>query len=236
MNNSYWIIGKHAVHSAILNHDREIIKVISLKKDYFLDSTLVQYEIVSFKNFQKISNEKDVAHQGIAALVKPLKKLNFLENIKNDQKIKNIIILDEITDTRNIGSIIRTAVAFNIQAIIVNDKDFKESSQAMYKAASGSIEKIKIFKVSNLANAVDQLKKNNFWIMGLDLKAKNFIEDFQWFEKNALIFGSENKGIKKILLSKCDKLLKININKEIESLNVSNAVSATLSIMNLKLR
>ena len=71
--------------------------------------------------------------------------------------------------------------------------------------------------------------------MGLDLKAKNFIENFQWFEKNALVFGSENKGIKKILLSKCDKLLKININKEIESLNVSNAVSATLSIMNSKL-
>lgn len=236
MNNSYWIIGKHAVHAAILNPDREIIKVISLKKDYFLDGNLIQYEIVSFKNFQKISNEKDVAHQGIAVLVKPLKKLNFLENIKNDQKIKNIIVLDEITDTRNIGSIIRTAVAFNIQAIIVNDKDFKESSQAMHKAASGCIEKIKIFKVSNLSNAVDQLKKNNFWILGLDLKAKNFIEDFQWFEKNALIFGSENKGIKKILLSKCDKLLKININKEIESLNVSNAVSATLSIMNSKLR
>ena len=233
MKNSYWIVGKHSVNAILQNPSREIIEIISLKKEYFKhNNKKISYKIVNQKTFSKILDNNEIAHQGIAALVRPLKKLNFLEEIKK-KELKNLIMLDEITDTRNIGSIMRNALAFNIDGIIINEKDFNEKSQSMHKASSGSLEKIKIFQVSNLSNAVDQLKKNNYWIIGLDGKANENVESFDWFDQNVFIFGSENKGIRKNILSKCDKVLKINISNKIESLNVSSATSAALLLLNL---
>ena len=233
MKNSYWIVGKHSVNAVLQSPDREIIEIISLKQENFnYNNKKFSYKIVNQKFFNKILDNKEIAHQGIAALVKPLKKLNFLEEIKK-KELKNLIMLDEITDTRNIGSIMRNALAFNIDGIIINEKDFNEKSQSMHKASSGSLEKIKIFQVSNLSNALDQLKKNNYWIIGLDGKANEQVENFNWFDKNVLVFGSENKGIRKNILSKCDKVLKISISNKIESLNVSSATSAVLLLLNL---
>ena len=174
---------------------------------------------------------KDLAHQGIAALIKPLKEHSLEEEIKNNN-LKNLIALDGITDTRNVGSIIRNSVAFNIDGIIVNKKEINQDSQAMYKAASGAMENIKIFPVSNITNYIKLLKKNDFWVIGFDSNAKRNFEKFKWFKKNLLIFGSENKGIGKNLLSNCDEVLKINISKKIDSLNVSCATSAVLCNLN----
>ena len=223
---SFWIGGRHAVEAALNNKHREIVRVVSLQ-EIKVASKRVEIQIENKKFFNKIFLDKDLAHQGIAALIKPLKEHSLEEEIKNNN-LKNLIALDGITDTRNIGSIIRNAVAFNIDGIIVNKKEINQDSQAMYKAASGAMENIKIFSVSNITNYMKLLKRNDFWVIGFDSNAKKNFEKFKWFKKNLLIFGSENYGIGKNLLTNCDEVLKINISNKIDSLNVSCATSAVL--------
>ena len=227
---SFWIGGRHAVEAALNNKNREIVRVVSLQ-EIKVASKRIEIQIENKKFFNKIFMDKDLAHQGIAALIKPLKEHSLEEEIKNNN-LKNLIALDGITDTRNVGSIIRNAVAFNIGGIIVNKKEINQDSQAMYKAASGAMENIKIFPVSNITNYIKLLKKNDFWVIGFDSNAKRNFEKFKWFKKNLLIFGSENKGIGKNLLSNCDEVLKINISNKIDSLNVSCATSAVLCNLN----
>ena len=227
---SFWIGGRHAVEAALNNKNREIVRVVSLQ-EIKVASKRIEIQIENKKFFNKIFMDKDLAHQGIAALIKPLKEHFLEEEIKNNN-LKNLIALDGITDTRNVGSIIRNAVAFNIDGIIVNKKEINQDSQAMYKAASGAMENIKIFPVSNITNYIKLLKKNDFWVIGFDSNAKRNFEKFKWFKKNLLIFGSENKGIGKNILSNCDEVLKINISNKIDSLNVSCATSAVLCNLN----
>ena len=227
---SFWIGGRHAVEAALNNKNREVVKLISLH-EIKLSSKKIEIQIENKKFFNKIFQDKDLAHQGIAALIRPLKECLLEDEIKNNN-LKNLIALDGITDTRNIGSIIRNAVAFNIDGIIANKKELNKESPSMYKAASGAMENIKIFSVSNITHYIRLLKKNDFWIIGFDSVSKKNFEDFKWFNKNLLIFGSENNGIGRNLLNNCDEVLKINISNKIESLNVSCATSAVLCNFN----
>ena len=95
----------------------------------------------------------------------------------------------------------------------------------LYKSASGSIEHINIFKVSNLNTALSFLKKNNFWVSAFDSKVEKNFTKHNWSGKNVLIFGSESEGIREKTLSKADFKFKIKISNKIESLNISNSVS-----------
>jgi 23S rRNA (guanosine2251-2'-O)-methyltransferase len=141
-----------------------------------------------------------------------------------------LVVLDDITDQRNIGSIIRSCSAFNIDAVILLEKNYNPKSKMMYKSASGAMELLNVIPVSNITNALELLKKNNYWIYGLDGYAKESIEEQKWTTHNAFVFGSEGEGLRRLVKENCDHLIKIQINKEMESLNVSNAVSVTLGL------
>jgi len=229
----FWIGGFHSVIAALNNDDRSIYEVATIQKNLFLDKKKIKYSIKNKSFFSKIFHNSDISHQGIAALVS-LPNYRSLENILSEEKVNNIIMLDGITDPMNLGTIIRNSLAFNMDLIIVNEREFNDSSQAMIKSASGAIEKINICKVKNLIHAINLLKKKNFWIIGLDSNSKLDIFSHKWDKKNVFIFGSEGFGIKRILQNNCDFNLKININQKIESLNVSSSVAATLAIFNKK--
>ena len=102
----------------------------------------------------------------------------------------------------------------------------------MHKTASGAMEYIPIFAVSNVVNAIDILKKNNFWIYAMDGKANNSIFKEKFSTKVSFVFGSESDGMRKIVLNHSDNILFIPMKNKIDSLNVSNAVAATLAIYN----
>jgi 23S rRNA (guanosine2251-2'-O)-methyltransferase len=222
--NGIWIGGKHSVEAAILKRKRKIIQVVALQKNKFLDEQNINYEIKTDKFFNKIFFQMHIAHQGVAALVSALPNVS-LESIGED---KTIVMLDGITDPMNIGSIIRNCVAFGIQSIIVRDREFNEKSSSMIKASSGAIEEIQICKIPNLSNAIKYLKSKDFWVVCLDGQANQKIQDYKWDKKNLIVFGSEGEGVGNLIKKNCDHSLKIEINKAIESLNVSNAVAITL--------
>ena len=134
-----------------------------------------------------------------------------------------MVCLDEVTDARNIGSIIRSAASFNMDGIIVKDRHFPSESKLMYKSASGAIEHLNIFPVSNINSTLKYLREKNFWVYGFDSSGKKSFTEIEWKGNNILLFGSEGYGISKHTLNYTDYLVKTNINKKIESLNISNS-------------
>ena len=143
------------------------------------------------------------------------------------KKKKNItlVCLDSVTDPRNIGSLIRSAASFNIDGIIIKERNFPSESKLMYKAASGAIEYMNIFEVSNINSTLKNLKEQNFWVYGFDGNGKKSFTEIEWKGNNILVFGSEGFGMHQQTSKYADFLVKIDINKKIESLNISNSAA-----------
>ena len=135
------------------------------------------------------------------------------------------VCLDGVTDPRNIGSLIRSAASFDIDGIIVKERSFPSESKLLFKAASGAIEYTNIFEVSNINSTLKNLKDKNFWVYGFDSRGKKKFTEIEWKGNNILLFGSEGKGMHQHTSKYADFLVKIDINKKIESLNISNSAA-----------
>ena len=170
-------------------------------------------------------------HQGFVAEIEHLKKIELKEFIKNKKNL-TLVCLDEVTDPRNIGSIIRSAASFNIDGIIFKDRHFPSNSKLMYKSSSGCMEYLKIFTVSNINTTLKYLRDNSFWVYGFDSKSDKDFTQIEWKGNLILLFGSEGYGITKHTEKYTDFLVKIKINDKIESLNVSNSASIVFHYIN----
>ena len=230
---SFFVIGQHAVIEALRNPKRKVLRVFlteESKKNIhkknpnknLLEGIKVYFK--SKKELDKYSTRENLLHQGYVAEIEPLKKLTLKEFVKKNNNI-TLICLDGVTDPRNIGSLIRTAAAFDIDGIIIKERNFPSESKLMYKAASGAIEYTNIFEVSNINSTLKNLKEKNFWVYGFDGNGNKNFTDLEWKGNNILLFGSEGLGMHKHTSKYADFLVKIEINKKIESLNISNSAA-----------
>ena len=119
----------------------------------------------------------------------------------------------------------RSALAFNIDGIILTDNNSVSENSFLAKTASSAIDKVPFTKIQNISSCVKKLKENGYWIYGLDMKAKSSITDIKFPKKVVFVMGSQSKGMRQITSSLCDENVKIKINNNLESLNVSNAGS-----------
>ena len=232
---TFLIVGKHAVIEALKNPQRKIERVFltedaqkKLNREN-QSSNLLKKTHVFYKSRKELDNlcgKDEIAHQGLIAEVEQLEELSLKDFIKhNKQKNINLLALENVSDPRNIGSIIRSAASFNIDGIIVKERSFPSKSKLLYKSASGGVEHIKIFKVSNIKTTLKYLKTKDFWISAFDVSAKKDFTKNNWKGKNVLLFGSEGFGIKAKTLENADFTFRVNMNTNIESLNISNTVS-----------
>jgi len=232
---TFLIVGKHAVLEALKNPNRKIERVFltedAQKKLNRENQNLNLFKKInvfykSRKELDNLCGRDETAHQGLVAEVEQLEEFNLKEFVLENKKDNvNLIALEEVTDPRNIGSIIRSAVAFNLDGIIVKERSYPSKSKLLYKSASGGTEHIKIFKVSNINTALKFLKTKNFWVSAFDVSAKKDFTKHNWKGKNILLFGSEGFGIKAKTLENSDFKFRVNMNNNIESLNISNTVS-----------
>ena len=232
---TFLIVGKHAVLEALKNPLRKIERVFltedAQKKLNRENQSLNLFKKInvfykSRKELDNLCGRDETAHQGLVAEVEQLEEITLKEFIIDNTKDNlNLIALEEVTDPRNIGSIIRSAVAFNIDGIIVKERSFPSKSKLMYKSASGGTEHLKIFKVANINTALKFLKTKEFWVSAFDISAKKDFTKHDWKGKNILLFGSEGFGIKAKTLENSDFRFKVKMNDNIESLNISNTVS-----------
>ncbi|MCJ8343498.1 MAG: 23S rRNA (guanosine(2251)-2'-O)-methyltransferase RlmB [Cetobacterium sp.] len=153
----------------------------------------------------------------------------FLEKIARDEK-GIVLILDGVQDPRNFGALIRSAEIFGVQGIIIPERNSVKINETVIKTSTGAIEHMDIVKVTNISEAISQLKKLDYWVYGAEgeERAKNYYDE-KYPLKSALVLGSEGEGIRKKVKENCDFLVKIPMHGKINSLNVSVAGGIILS-------
>ena len=237
---SFFIVGQHAVIEALKNPKRKVLRVFlteESKKNIhrkspnknLLDDVKVYFK--TKKELDKYCKNEGILHQGYVAEIEHLEKPDLKNFIKNKNNI-TFACLDGVSDARNIGSVIRSAASFEIDGLIVKERHFPRESKLMYKSASGCVEHLKIFEVSNINTTLKYLREKNFWVYGFDANSKENFVDVKWEGNNILLFGSEGFGIKKHTSKYTDFHVKININNDIESLNISNSAAIVFHYIN----
>ena len=234
MNKStFFIVGQHAVFEALKNPERKVLRVFlteESKKNIHRKSpnkNLLRDVKVYFKTkkeLDKYSTKENLLHQGYVAEIEHFEKPILKDFVKGNKNI-TLVCLDGVTDPRNIGSLIRSATSFGVDGIIIKERHYPRDSKLMYKAASGAMEYINIFEVSNINSTLKNLKDKNFWIYGFDSNSNKNFTDIKWEGNNILLFGSEGFGMHKHTSKYADFFVKIDINEKVESLNISNSAA-----------
>jgi len=234
MNKSpFFIVGQHAVIEALRNPQRKVLRVFlteEAKKNIhrknqnknLLEDVKIYFK--SKKELDKYSSKEQLMHNGYVAEIEHLDQPDLKKFIKDKNNL-TFVCLDEVTDPRNIGSLIRSAASFKIDGLIIKERHFPSNSKLMYKSASGCMEHLNIFEVSNINSTLKNLKKNKFWVYGFDARGNKDFTDIKWEGNNILLFGSEGFGIKQHTGKYADFLVKINMYDKIESLNISNSAA-----------
>ena len=229
----FFIVGQHAVIEALRNPERKVLRVFLTEeskknihrknqKTNILKNVKVYFK--TKKELDKYTTKDQISHQGYVAEIEELDQPLLKDFVRNKNNL-TLVCLDEVTDPRNIGSLIRNAASFKIDGLIVKDRHFPKKSKLMYKAASGCIEHINIFQVSNINSTLKNLKDKNFWIYGFDSSANKNFTEIEWKGNNILLFGSEGFGMRQHTAKYADFFVRIKINKNVESLNISNSAA-----------
>ncbi|MBQ8526812.1 MAG: 23S rRNA (guanosine(2251)-2'-O)-methyltransferase RlmB [Clostridia bacterium] len=166
------------------------------------------------------------AHQGVIAAV-AAKEYVEVEDILAIAEEKGekpfIVICDEINDPHNLGSILRTSNAAGVHGVIIPKRNSVGLTATVAKSSAGAVEFTPVAKVTNLARTIDMLKERNIWVAGADMSGENDIYSQDFSGGIAIVIGSEGFGISRLILEKCDFLVKIPMLGEITSLNASVA-------------
>lgn len=235
------LYGRHPVMAAVCNRRRKINKILCTKENFeeirnaCLKNDLSPgiVNMVDKKEIDRIL-PREAVHQGLAAYCQELEEYTLDEIciIANELPRCHVLILDQVTDPQNIGAIIRSCVAFDTLALILQDKNAPLETGAMAKASAGTIEHLRICRVTNLSRAINQLKDAGFWTIGMDGYAQNYIDSIDKSGKIAIVMGSEGKGMRRLVEEACDSTVKLPISEKVESLNVSTAAAIALYEIN----
>lgn len=225
---SDYIFGPHAVEAALKSGKRKVHEVfINEKHMHRYDELLDEYGLratpVSMKELD--NNFPGKVHQGIAAKVGPLKKVD-LEDIMPSAEL--ILVLDQVTDPHNLGACMRSADAFGVDAVIIPENKSVKLTDVASKAAAGAAETVPLITVPNLNLTLEKLKKEGFWTVGLDGYAEKDLKDVDLKGKLVIVMGSEGYGMRELVKKNCDFLARIPMLGTVESLNVSVSTGVTL--------
>jgi len=227
-----WLYGLHAVKAALANPDRKVKRaVLTTRAAEEIGPKLlgkVRHEIADGDTVSKLLPAGAV-HQGVALQCDPLPKRD-LEDVLDmpSEKRRVIVIMDQISDPQNAGAILRTAAAFGVTAVIVQDRHAPPESGALAKAASGALDSIPYIQVVNISRALEQLGEREFWRIALAGDGDGPLKDVMPAGDVALVMGSEGAGIRRLVRENCDVSAYVPIDSAMESLNVSNAAAIAL--------
>lgn len=186
---------------------------------------------VQYVPIEKLNSVTRANHQGIiafAALVQYLDLQQVIDHVVSSGEVPLFVILDGITDVRNIGAIARTAVCCGAQAIIIPDKGVGALNEEAMKSSAGALEKINICRVNSLMKAVDDLHMNGVMVYASEMTAQKNLYELDFKEPSAIVMGSEERGVFQGVIKICDEQFKIPMKGNFESLNVSVATGIIL--------
>lgn len=227
-----WLYGLHAVRSALSNPKRFVRRaVLTPRAVEEVGPKLlgrVKQDVTDMHGVSRILPDGAV-HQGVALLCEPLPRLE-LEAVLDQPGAERqiVLVLDQITDPHNAGAILRTAAAFGVAAIVVQDRHSPPESGVLAKAASGALDIVPMVHVVNIARTLEDLGKKNFWRVALAGDGEGPFKDSAGTGNIALVLGSEGAGVRRLVRERCDVSAFVPIDNAIESLNVSNAAAIAL--------
>jgi len=230
------ISGFHSIESVLIKRPELIQKLFlvssenkrSLKILHLANNSGVSYETVDPKEIGSIAGNSK--HQGFVAHISSISFLSEKDILPRLSKNKNskVLILDSVQDPRNLGACLRSALAFDFDAVITNKDGSSPVNEHVFKTSVGAILSLNIFYVANLSRSIAILKEIGFWVLGFDGKGDTSIYSESFPSKTAVVLGSEGGGIRKLVKKNCDQLIKIPISKDVESLNISVATGIVL--------
>jgi len=230
------ISGYHAIESILVERPKLILKLfLSRSEDKrgakirsLVKSSQINFEILDSKKIDQTAGHSK--HQGfLAEISNPgfLSEKDVIPRLKN-LNTSRVLILDSIQDPRNLGACLRSALAFEFDAVIINKDGSSPINEYVFKTSVGAILNLDIFYVTNLSRSINSLKDIGFWVLGLDGNGEGSIFSEKFSSKTAVVLGSEGSGIRKLVKENCDHLIKIPISTKVESLNISVAAGIVM--------
>jgi 23S rRNA (guanosine2251-2'-O)-methyltransferase len=226
------LYGFHAVREALRNKRRKLLTLYATEAaaerlKFEIEAAGVPLHIVESDALARRLGPGSV-HQGILLEARPLPSPG-LDEITARSNI--VLVLDQITDPHNVGAILRSAAAYDIDAVITTERHAPELSGVLAKAASGALEHVAVIEVVNLARALDELGNLGYLRVGLDSEAPVDLQEVAEARPLALVFGAEGKGLRRLTRERCDQLARLDLPGAIKSLNVSNACAVALTLI-----
>jgi 23S rRNA (guanosine2251-2'-O)-methyltransferase len=242
-NSIFWVYGYHATVAALRNTNRrknELLLTSDTQKRLTQEKDLEILSEIKQKILTRVEIDnlvgKNINHQGICLSVEKIQKKTIKEFLSvQSENNSTLVLLDQLEDSQNVGAIFRSALAFNINGILLTESQSVNENGFIAKSACGGLDKIPFTYISNLSSAIKTLKDNGYWVYGLEGKANKLINEIDFPNKTVLVLGSESDGMRKITSSFCDELIKIKISDELESLNVSNTAAVAFYHLSRKI-
>jgi 23S rRNA (guanosine2251-2'-O)-methyltransferase len=217
----------HASLAALANPARRIERVIATRNAAVRLPEGVDFQILDPDAMAGMLPPGAV-HQGLAVRARPLEPLS-LEEACAPAEARPVVVLDQITDPQNVGAIFRSAAAFSARAIVMQDRKSPPLTGVLAKAAAGAVELVPHVRAVNIARAVESLRDMGYVALGLageaDVELRQALDAAR---PAALVLGAEGKGLRPAVLAACECAVRIPIDPQMESLNVSNAAAIAL--------
>ena len=238
MPKSIEIFGFHSIESMLKSNAELVLNVLiqNERKDKrinelinTLSSQKISYSFADKVFLDKIS--KGELHQGVISSVIPPSILNeesFIQSITRFNQNSLILILDSIQDPRNLGACLRSANAAGVSHVIINKDGSAPINSLVHRTSVGAVNNLQIFHVTNLSRTIQQIKKRDIRVVGLDGNMESSIYNVNLTGPIAIVVGSEGKGIRSLIKKNCDQIVSIPMSGNIESLNVSVATAIAL--------
>lgn len=225
-----WLYGLHAVAAALANPARRLRRLLLTEEaEAVLIQRLPLPWALSAERVERARLDqmlgRDIAHQGAALLADPLAPPSLQSVLERPGPI---IVLDQVTDPRNVGAILRSAAAFGAVAVIAQERNAPEENGALAKAASGALEILPLLRAVNIARTLIALKAANIWCVGLDTAGPPLSGPAFAGRRVALVLGAEGEGLRRLTKETCDEIAGLTIKGGTESLNVSAAAAVAL--------
>ena len=229
-----WLYGRHAVHAALENPERRCRRLLLATPSSRSDDSAAALSLPRGLVSEHASRDAieallppDAVHQGVALLVAPLPRRDLGETCSPPSG-GPVVVLDQVTDPRNVGAVLRSAAAFGARAVLLQQRHAPDESGALAKAASGALERVPLLRETNLARALDSLKEIGYWCVGLDAGGQQTLAALDLDRPTALVLGAEGAGLRRLTAERCDQLARLPIDERTESLNVSAAAAVAL--------
>ena len=241
--NGYLIWGRHAVFAALANNDRRVAQIYAASDDHEAElhlhlrtlpperrNNLPPIQRIDRRRLDALAGPNDKAvHQGVAAAVWPVDPPHLDDFLALHQNLPvRLLLLDQVSDPRNVGAIMRSARAFGVTALITTFRHAAEENGALARAASGALDHLLYLRVTNLARAIERLQQNHITVAGLAGDGDMTAASLGGIDRLAIVLGAEGSGLRRLSRDRCDHLVRIDIDPQCDSLNVSNAAAIAL--------